>query len=69
MVHHVTAPGPGYNPLDPEAIMTADIDGNGKVDVIMDFGAAGLWAWTGTNFFQLHPFSPEGMAAVDLNGR
>jgi len=42
----------------------ADLDGNGKDDLALDFGALGLWvygdngAWT-----QLHGFNPQGLQA------
>ena len=50
--------------------MTADIDGSGKADVVIDFGAPGLWAWVNNAaWIPLHALSPEGMGGGNLNGR
>jgi hypothetical protein len=47
-----------------EAIGTGDLDGNGKADVVVDFGSQyGLWAYMNNTTWQLlHSFSPEGFA-------
>ena len=40
-------------------IVTADLDGNGKAEVIINFGAAGLWEYANnTDWIQLHTVEP-----------
>ena len=56
--------------LSPAAMITADIDGNGRAEVIFDFGASrGLWIWlNNSSWVQLHSLSPKSMVAADLDG-
>ena len=57
------------HPSSAEAILTADIDGSGQADVIVDFGALGLRAWVNNAaWITLHALSPEGLAAGNLDG-
>ena len=55
--------------VDAEDLATGDIDGNGRPDVIIDFGVYGLWAWMNSSFWkQLHTMNPEGIAVGNFDG-
>jgi len=48
-------------------IVTGDLDGNGRDEIAIDFGTAGLWIWLNdTGRQQLHHVSPEQMAVGEL---
>jgi len=50
-------------------MVTGDLDGNGLDEVIIDFGAGGLWIWqNNSSFVKLHSLSPEVMVTGDLDG-
>jgi hypothetical protein len=57
------------HPFDVSKLLIADIDGNGRDDVIVVFPGLGLWslmnqgAWT-----LLHPFSATHIAAGNMDG-
>ncbi len=58
--------------VSPETVTIGDIDNNGQDDVIVDFGAGGLWVWlNNTGWVGLTGSNPEGMVVGDLdnNGR
>lgn len=57
------------HPLAPESVTTADVDGNGLDDVVMDFGETyGVWLWLNhTTWMQLHGSSPTDVAVGDLD--
>ena len=45
------------------AIVTADLDGNGQADVLVNFGAAGLWEHANNAAWRrLHTLSPGEIA-------
>jgi hypothetical protein len=52
----------------PVRMLATDVDGNGKAEAVLDFGAAGLWVrhndatWT-----KLHPATTQGFAAAGVN--
>ena len=49
-------------------ILTADIDDNGKAEVIANFGPAGLWQYANnTSWVQIHPLSPGVIAVGRIN--
>jgi hypothetical protein len=49
-------------------ILTADLDGNGTAEVIVSFGAAGLWRYVNNaGWIQLHAVSPGAIAAGHIN--
>ena len=55
---------------DPEAMTTANLDSNGRSDLVVDFGASGLWGWwNNANWTQLHAQSPEGSVAGKFKKR
>jgi Matrixin len=63
----------GWGQLDtqsPEAVLVADLDGNGIKDLVINFGGdTGVWVYMNTaSWFQLHPESPTHMVAGDLDG-
>jgi hypothetical protein len=46
----------------------ADLDGNGKDDIAVDFGAPGLWIYGDSGTFSvLHPNSPDALRAGRLH--
>jgi hypothetical protein len=58
------------HPFDAVRISSGDLDGNGVVDLVIDFGEIyGLWAlrnhaaWT-----PFHPFSAQGIMFADVDG-
>jgi len=53
------------HPLTSRNVLIADLDGNGKDDVIVDFGPTfGLWLYANSSTWsQLHAISPAGLAA------
>jgi len=55
--------------LNAIAMVTADLDGNGIDDLVMNFGPdAGLWAWMNHDtWLFLHGLSPSGMIAGQLD--
>jgi hypothetical protein len=55
--------------LSPEAMVTADLDGNGIEEVIVDFGSVyGVWAWfNNATWLQLYSQSPTVMTTGDLD--
>lgn len=59
--------------LSPEMVATGDVDGNGKDEIILDFGpSSGVWVrMNSTSWMQLHTLSPTAMTIGDLdaNGR
>ncbi len=57
--------------LSPELMVTGDLDGNGKDDTVIDFGATvGLWKWMNDGaWVKLHGLSPENLAIGNLDGR
>ena len=52
--------------LNAEQIVAADLEGNGKTDVVINFGPPkGLWAWMNNQIWvKLHGLSPINIAAV-----
>ena len=49
-------------------MLTADVDGNGKADVLASFGAAGLWEYANnTSWIQLRSGSPGAIAVGHIN--
>jgi M6 family metalloprotease-like protein len=56
------------HPTSPESIAVGDLDGNGRDDLIIDFGSAGIWILlNNTSWRQLHPSSPNHIATGDLD--
>jgi hypothetical protein len=53
------------HPLTSRNVLLADLDGNGKDDVVIDFGPPfGLWQYLNSSTWsQLHGISPVGIAA------
>jgi hypothetical protein len=42
----------------------ADLVGNGRADVVMNFPGAGIWVWmNNTSWLQLHPLNAEDLSA------
>jgi hypothetical protein len=53
----------------PESIVTGDLDNNGIDEVILDFGAAGIWVRVNnSSWSQLHTANPTRMVTGDLDG-
>ena len=53
----------------PEEIATGDIDGNGRMDAILDFPGFGVWAWMNdTSYVQLHTMNVAALTTGDLDG-
>jgi hypothetical protein len=53
----------------PEIIATGDLDGSGQDDVIIDFGASGIWVYyNDITWTKLHKSSPEIIATGDMDG-
>ena len=49
----------------PEEMTVADIDGNGRPDVILDFPGFGVWAWKNdTSYQQLHTLNVSQLATI-----
>ena len=56
------------NSFATENIVVADLDGNGKGEVIIDFGGPGLWSYEdGRGWLQIHSLSPAAMTAGRLH--
>ena len=57
--------------LNPEEIVTGDIDGDAKADILVDFGATyGLWAFmNNATWTQLHSVSPEQVITGEVDGK
>jgi len=54
------------NPLN---MATADVDGDGLAEIVVNFPGAGIWMLSnGTIWTRLHPFNASDMAAGDLDG-
>ena len=58
------------NILNPEVIITGNMDGNGLDDVIVDLGKKyGLWIrMNNSSWVKLHSVSPEHITAADMDG-
>ncbi len=56
--------------ISPAAMVTGDLDGNGRDDLVVDFGpSVGVFAWMNhATWVWLHPFSPTQMVTGDLDG-
>jgi hypothetical protein len=57
------------HPLSPEAMIAADLDGNGFDDLVFDFGSGiGVYAWMNhATWLPIHPLSPTQLATGDLD--
>ena len=59
--------------LHATALLTADLDGNGQDEIVVDFGAAyGLWVYrNNATWTELHGLSPTRLAAghIDTNAQ
>ncbi|MFQ5964291.1 MAG: hypothetical protein ACE5KZ_08415, partial [Candidatus Scalinduaceae bacterium] len=58
------------HPSSPVSMVTGDMDGNGKDEVIIDFGP-GIGIWVRKNdagWIPLHPSSPVSMVTGDMDG-
>ena len=52
----------------PNRSLWGTFDGGGQVDLLLDFGTDGLWAWLNdTNMSSITPLSPVAMAAGDID--
>lgn len=66
--------GNPFSKLPPDAstpinMVTGDIDGNGKFDLIIDFGSFGVWTWMNDRTWsKLHKLSPKMMVIGDIDG-
>jgi len=47
-------------------MITADVDGNGVDEAVVDFGSMGLWRWQAGAWTQISPDDPEEMTAADV---
>jgi hypothetical protein len=51
-----------------ENIATGDMDGNGQDEVIMDFGASGIWVqYNNSMWKKLHKSGAENIATGDID--
>ena len=54
--------------LSSEGLTVADLDGNGRAEIGVDFGGHGLWIYVNdAGWLQAHVLSPAGMAAGRLH--
>lgn len=45
-------------------MLATDLDGGGRADLVVDFGAAGLWVkYNNGAWMKIHPASPQEIAA------
>ena len=52
-----------------QALAIGDLDGNGRDDLLVNFGASGLWArYNNATWTKLHNNSSIGLIAADLDG-
>lgn len=52
----------------PLRMAAGDVDADGLSDVLMDFGATGIWLWrNGAPWRAIHPFSARQLVATDLD--
>jgi len=50
-------------------MVSGNIDGGAQDEVIIDFGAAGIWIWKkNNNWLKLHSLSPEVMVSGNIDG-
>jgi hypothetical protein len=50
-------------------IAAGNLNGNASKDLVIDFGASGLWIYRDASVFQsLHPFAAEQVAIGDFDG-
>ena len=56
------------NPLDVTTMTTADLDNNGKAELIASFPTYGVWAFHNfEGWSQVHPFEAQRIAALHLD--
>jgi hypothetical protein len=57
--------------LPSEGLVVGDLDGDGRAEIVVDFGGSlGLWAWFNNSFWkQLHSVSPKNLQTGELNRR
>jgi hypothetical protein len=55
--------------LDVSTMMTADLDNNGKQDLVVTFPGLGVWAYMNrTSWVQIHGLGAQRLASADLDG-
>ena len=55
--------------LDATDILTADLDGNGQDDIIVNFPGAGLWVrYNNTTWSQLNALNSTALGAGNIDG-
>lgn len=58
-----------FHPWQAQSITAGDLDGNGKKELIFDFGSNGLWVyWNQSVWRQLHWYDPTSMTVGDYDG-
>ena len=66
----ITKQGPATTGPATTTLSAGDLDGNGRDDVVVDFGSLGFWAWMNdASWLKLHPtLSPDRVAIGDMDG-
>jgi hypothetical protein len=58
----------GLHGQSPELMAVGRLDGGGHRDLIVDFGASGLWVWmNNASWVPLHPFSATHITTADID--
>jgi FG-GAP-like repeat len=68
-LRHVVRGRRGSFGLNAKTILTADLDGNGQDEIVIDFANSGLWVYRNNSTWTLlHGLSPSHVAAGDIDG-
>ena len=67
-IRHANGIWEQLHPLPSSQLVSTDLDGNGVIDLVVDFKPHGLWAWMNRKeWTQLRDVSPVSITAADLD--